>query len=62
MNYVNRIRLRVVVKPAEVGACYNAVDLAKNIFQLHGAASGRSVVFRMGLSRLLFARFTTSRD
>jgi len=38
------------------------IDLAKNVFQLRGAASDGSVVFRKKLSRLLFARFATSRD
>lgn len=38
------------------------IDLAKNLFQVHGAAADRSVVFRKRLSRLLFARFATSRD
>ncbi len=33
------------------------VDLAKNVFQLHGAASDGSVVFRKKLSRPQFARF-----
>lgn len=33
------------------------VDLAKNVFQVHGAAADRSVVFRKKLSRLQFARF-----
>ena len=33
------------------------VDVAKNVFQLHGAASDGSVVFRKKLSRLQFARF-----
>lgn len=33
------------------------VDLAKNVFQLHGAANCGSVVFRKRLSRLQFARF-----
>jgi transposase len=33
------------------------VDLAKNVFQLHGAAGDGSVVFRKKLSRLQFARF-----
>ena len=33
------------------------VDLAKNVFQLHGAAADGSVVFRKKLSRLQFARF-----
>ena len=32
-------------------------DLAKNVFQLHGAAEDGSVVFRKKLSRLLFERF-----
>ena len=38
------------------------VDLAKNLFQVHGAAVGGSVLFRKKLSRFLFARFATSRD
>ena len=33
------------------------VDLAKNVFQLHGAAADGAVVFRKKLSRLQFARF-----
>jgi len=33
------------------------VDLAKNVFQLHGAAADGSVVFRNKLSRLQFVRF-----
>ena len=33
------------------------VDLAKNVFQLHGATADGSVVFRKKLSRLQFARF-----
>lgn len=33
------------------------VDLAKNVFQLHGATSDGSVVFRKKLSRLQFERF-----
>ena len=33
------------------------VDLAKNVFQAHGAAEGGSVVFRKNLSRPQFARF-----
>jgi len=33
------------------------VDLAKNVFQLHGAASDGSVVFRKKLSRPQFTRF-----
>jgi len=33
------------------------VDLAKNVFQLHGAASDGSAVFRKKLSRPQFARF-----
>ena len=33
------------------------VDVAKNVFQLHGAASDGSVVFRKKLSRLQFPRF-----
>ena len=33
------------------------VDLAKNVFQLHGAAADGSVVFRKKLSRPQFARF-----
>ena len=35
------------------------VDLAKNVFQLHGAAADGVVVFRKKLSRLQFARFMT---
>ena len=35
------------------------VDLAKNVFQLHGAAADGAVVFRKKLSRLQFARFMT---
>ncbi len=33
------------------------VDLAKNVFQLHGAAADGSVMFRKKLSRPQFARF-----
>ena len=33
------------------------IDLAKNVFQLHGAASDGSVVFRKKLSRPQFTRF-----
>jgi transposase len=33
------------------------VDLAKNVFQLHGAASDGTVVYRKKLSRPQFARF-----
>ncbi len=33
------------------------VDLAKNVFQVHGAAADGSVVFRKKLSRPQFARF-----
>lgn len=33
------------------------VDLAKNVFQLHGASADGSVVFRKRLSRLQFGRF-----
>jgi transposase len=33
------------------------VDLAKNVFQLHGAAADGSVVFRKKLSRLQFCQF-----
>lgn len=33
------------------------VDLAKNVFQLHGAAADGSVVFRKKLSRLQLTRF-----
>lgn len=36
------------------------VDLAKNVFQLHGAANDRSVVFRRKLSRLQFCKFMAS--
>jgi transposase len=33
------------------------VDLAKNVFQLHGAAADGSVMFRKKLSWLQFGRF-----
>ncbi|TQM89720.1 hypothetical protein BD293_4395 [Roseinatronobacter monicus] len=33
------------------------VDLAKNVFQLHGARRDRQVEFRKKLSRAQFARF-----
>jgi len=33
------------------------VDLAKNVFQLHGAAADGSVLFRKKLTRLQFERF-----
>jgi transposase len=33
------------------------VDLAKNVFQVHGAAADGSVLFRKRLSRSQFARF-----
>ena len=36
------------------------VDLAKNVFQLHGAAADGSIVFRKKLSRPQFARFMTN--
>ncbi|RWB50571.1 IS110 family transposase [Mesorhizobium sp.] len=36
------------------------VDLAKNVFQLHGAAADGSVVFRKKLSRLQFCKFMAS--
>lgn len=36
------------------------VDLAKNVFQLHGAAEDGSVVFRRKLSRLQFCKFMAS--
>jgi transposase len=37
------------------------VDLAKNVFQLHGAATDGSVVFRKKLSRLQFRKFMAAR-
>ena len=37
------------------------VDLAKNVFQVHGAADG-SVVLRKKLTRPQFARFAASRE
>ena len=37
------------------------VDLAKNVFQVHGAAADGSVVFRKKLSRPQFARLSASR-
>ncbi|KWV43518.1 hypothetical protein AS026_19625 [Rhizobium altiplani] len=36
------------------------VDLAKNVFQLHGAAEDGSVVFRRKLSRLQICKFMAS--
>ncbi|WP_157962041.1 IS110 family transposase [Acuticoccus kandeliae] len=33
------------------------VDLARNVYQLHGAAANGSIVFRKKLSRMRFARF-----
>jgi len=39
-----------------------AVDLAKNVFQVHGAAADGSVLVRKKLSRPQFARFDASRD
>ncbi|SEP30884.1 hypothetical protein SAMN05216228_107718, partial [Rhizobium tibeticum] len=33
------------------------VDLAKNVFQLHGAAADGSVLFRKKLARPLFRKF-----
>jgi transposase len=36
------------------------VDLAKNVFQLHGAAADGSVLFRKKLTRLQFERFMAS--
>jgi transposase len=37
--------------------CIIGVDLAKNVFQLHGAAADGSVMFRKKLSRPQFQRF-----
>jgi transposase len=37
------------------------VDLAKNLFQLHGAAADGAVVFRKKLSRPQFGRFMAER-
>ena len=36
------------------------VDLAKNVFQLHGAAADGSVIFRKKLSRLQFHKFMSA--
>jgi transposase len=38
------------------------VDLAKNVFQLHGAAADGLVLFRKKLLRPQFAWFDNSRD
>ncbi len=38
------------------------VDLAKNVFQVHGAAADGSIVFRKKLSRPQFARFMTEQS
>jgi hypothetical protein len=45
----------VVLKAQAEGDCIN---LAKNVFQLHGAAADGLVVFRKKLSRPQFAKFT----
>lgn len=37
------------------------VDLAKNVFQVHGAAADWSVLLRKKLSRPQFVRFAASR-
>lgn len=37
--------------------CIIGVDLAKNVFQLHGAVADGSVMFRKKLSRPQFQRF-----
>jgi transposase len=37
------------------------VDLAKNVFQVHGAAADGTVLFRKKLSRPQFQRFMTER-
>lgn len=37
-----------------------AIDLAKNVFQLHGAAADGRPVFRKKLTRLQFQRFMAS--
>lgn len=37
------------------------VDLAQNVFQLHGAAADGSVLFRKKLSRPQFQRFMGNR-
>lgn len=37
------------------------VDLAKNVFQVHGAAADGSFIFRKNLSRPQFARFIADR-
>ena len=36
------------------------IDLAKNVFQLHGAAADGSVFFRKKLTRQQFQRFMTA--
>lgn len=41
----------------EGGITIIGVDLAKNVFQLHGAAADGTVVFRKKLSRLQFCKF-----
>lgn len=38
------------------------VDLAKNVYQLHGAAEDGSVIFRKKLSRAQFAKFMTQQS
>lgn len=41
---------------------HHRVDLAKNVFQVHGAAADGSVLFRKKLPRSQDARFAASRD
>lgn len=38
------------------------VDLAKNVFQVHGAAADGTVLFRQRLTRLQFHRFMAERS
>lgn len=38
------------------------IDLAKNVFQVHGAGADGAALFRKKLSRAKLARFGSSRD
>jgi transposase len=52
---LSKLKLKEAASMGEVTII--GVDLAKNVFQLHGAAADGSVVFRKKLSRPQFARF-----
>jgi transposase len=52
---VSKHKLKEMASMGEVSII--GIDLAKNVFQLHGAAADGSVVFRKKLSRQQFGRF-----